>query len=531
MPTIFNSTQNNKKRLQFGTARRDIFMSFCILSACSFIGLVFFFFRLSEANIISIYILGILLIASITSSWIYGAAASIIGVFLFNCLYAEPIFNFYVYDWQYVITIFVMLIASLIVNYVMTLFRRHLDSEKLENQRLDILFETNQHLQQAREENDIFHVALIQLHQMFGRTILLFPLEDNRLLQPMIKSSEKNADFFPEDWGLNEQIWRQFIHSDTEAKNSLVRAFNGKKAIFFQVRVAKEVFAVAGIIADSDKSIMGFERKLVLAILDEVALSLEKHRLHLCNERIAREAEAERTRANLLRTISHDLRTPLTSISGNADILLSNGDQIQPDLRRQLYQNIHSDSEWLINLVENLLFVTRIDNGAMSIHAEPEVLQEILPEALNCIANLGKEHNISLELPDELLVVKIEARLFMQVIINIVHNAIKYSPAGSDIKIRAFQHSSQAIVEVEDTGCGINDEDKLKVFEMFYTANKKSGDSRRGIGLGLSLCQSIVRAHGSAIHIADNAPNGTVVSFALHLEETGLEHEYPGNRG
>jgi len=238
---IFKTVQRND-RLKAGFTWRDVFISICVLAACSFIGLLFFLWNLSEANIISIYILGILLIASLTSHWKYGAISSVVGVILFNCLYADPIFNFYVYDMQYAITMAVMLIASLITNYVMTLFRYQLD--------------------------------------------------------------------------------------------------------------------------------------------------------------IAHEAEAERLRANLLRAVSHDLRTPLTSISGNADILLNNGDQIKPDLRKQLYKDIYDDSEWLINLVENLLFVTRIENGVMSIHTEPEVLQEIIPEALACFAKRAKEHNISLEMPE-----------------------------------------------------------------------------------------------------------------------------------
>jgi two-component system sensor histidine kinase KdpD len=117
----------------------------------------------------------------------------------------------------------------------------------------------------------------------------------------------------------------------------------------------------------------------------------------------------------------------------------------------------------------------------------------------------------------------------MQVIINIVDNAIKYTPAGSDIRIKAFQRDSQAVVEVADTGNGISDDDKQKVFEMFYTTNIKSGDSRRGIGLGLPLCQSIVHAHGGTIHIADNVPTGVVVSFTLQAEEAQIESEHTGH--
>ncbi|MDR1243555.1 MAG: DUF4118 domain-containing protein [Deltaproteobacteria bacterium] len=517
-----------KNRLKADTTWRDAFMSVFILGVCSLIGFLLHSLRLSEANIISIYIIGILLISSIASSWTYGVLASVSGVLLFNCLYADPIFNFRVYDLQYSITTVVMLIASLIANYVMTLFRSQLDREMLETRRLDILLETSQHLQQAQNMDDLYHVALTQLHQMLEHTILIFPVSDGRLLQPMVKSSENDADFVSEDFWPDKNTLERFV-AGNEEKSTLIGIKNGKKAVCFKIMSGKTIFAVTCIIVDHNKRIAGFEYNVVLAMLDEIALSLEKYNLHLFNERIAQDAKAERLRANLLRSISHDLRTPLTSISGNADILLSNADKIEPELRRQLYQNIYSDSEWLINLVENLLFVTRIDNGVMTINTEYEVLQEIIQESLNCVARRAKGHNIYLEMPDELLIVKIDARLLVQVLVNIVDNAVKYTPAGSDIRIKAFQRDAQAIVEVADTGSGIRDGDKQKVFEMFYTSNKKSGDSRRGIGLGLPLCQSIVRAHGGTIHITDNVPNGAVVSFALHSEEAGIESEYTGS--
>jgi Osmosensitive K+ channel histidine kinase len=510
---------HTKSQLRARSAWRDVLISVAILAACSLIGFVFYSFQLSEANIISIYIIGILLIASITSSWIYGTASSICGVLLFNFLYADPIFNFYVYDLQYSITTVVMLVASLITNYIMVRFCSQLDREKLEIRRLDILLETSQELQLAQNEDDIFNVALLQLYQMFERSIVIFPVSQGVMQTPRIKLSEYEADFSFDVFGLDNSLLQEFIHAENEGKSICIRLASGKKAVCFKLMSAESLFAVICIIVDSGKDIVGFEYNLVLAMLDDIALFLEKHHLHLFNERIAREAEAERLRTNLLRTISHDLRTPLTSISGNADILLSNENQIGPELRKQLYQNIYSDSEWLINLVENLLFITRIDNGVMSINTEYEILQEIIHEALHCTAKRTKGHNLSIEMPDELLMVKTDVRLFIQVIVNILDNAIKYTPAGSDIAIRAFRQDSLAVVEIADTGCGIRDEDKLKVFEMFYTTNKQSSDSRRGIGLGLPLCRSIIHAHGGTIHIADNVPNGVIVHVALRLEE------------
>ncbi|SBV96741.1 Putative histidine kinase KdpD (fragment) [uncultured delta proteobacterium] len=524
---IVKTLQKNP-RIKADTTWRDAFMSVFILGVCSLIGLLFHSLRLSEANIISIYIIGILLISSIASSWAYGVMASVSGVLLFNFLYADPTFNFRVYDLQYSITTTVMLVASLIANYVMTLFRSQLDREILEIHRLDILLETSQHLQQAQNIDDIFTVALTQLHQMFARAVFIFPLADGALQRPRSKVAEGNPNLSPEAIGLDIAALEEFVATDNEKKSTVLHLNADNKAICFKLISGEAVVAAICIIVNSAKRTGGFEYNLVLAMLDEIALSVEKYNLQVFNERIAQEAEAERLRANLLRSISHDLRTPLTSISGNADILLSSADQIEPELRRQLYQNIYSDAEWLMNLVENLLFVTRIDNGVMTINTEYEVLQEIIQESLRYMAKRAKDHTIHLEMPEEILLVKMDARLIMQVIINIVDNAVKYTPAGSDIRIRALRRGSRAVVEVADTGNGISDDEKQKVFEMFYTTNKNSSDSRRGIGLGLPLCRSIVRAHGGEVRIADNVPHGAIVSFSLQLEEVCVESEYLG---
>ena len=527
MYKIFNTVKNTG-HFKPGIMRYDILISIGILIACSLIGFVFYYFSLSEANIISIYVLGILLIASLTSSWLYGAISSIAGVLLFNCLFAEPRFTLFVFDWQYSITTIVMLIASMITNYVMTLFRRQLDREILEARRLEILLETSHHLQQTQDMDDVFDVTITQLRQMFGRNVLLIPLSDGKLSQPITEDSKEELHLFDEDL-VDQGALAQFLRSEIETEIPLTQINGEKKLVLFKILVNKTVFAIAGFVVEASESIAGFERNMILAVLNEVELSLEKHRLHLFNEHIAHEAETERLRTNILRTISHDLRTPLTSISGNADILLSSGERIEPKLRKLLYKDIYDDSEWLIKLVENLLFITRIENGVMSINTEQEVLQEIIPEAFRHLTKRSKAHNISLEMPEDLLVVNIEARLIMQVIINLVDNAIKYSPAGSDIKIRVIRRGAQAVVEVVDTGYGIDDKDKQKVFEIFNTTGNKSGDSRRGVGLGLSLCRAIVHAHGGDIHIADNAPCGAIVGFALNLEEVNLEKEHIGN--
>ena len=235
-------------------------------------------------------------------------------------------------------------------------------------------------------------------------------------------------------------------------------------------------------------------------------------------------AQKEQLRANLLRSISHDLRTPLTSISGNASNLLSNGEKFDADTKKQLYSDIYDDSMWLINLVENLLSVTRIEEGRLNINLSTELLDEIITEALHHISRKKVEHKISFQASEEFILVKVDARLIMQVIINIVDNAIKYTQKDSEIVITTRKQNHRAVVCIADNGGGISDDVKPYIFDMFYSGAKGIADSRRSLGLGLSLCKSIITAHGGEIEVSDNRPHGAVFTFSLPIEEVDL-HE------
>ena len=230
-------------------------------------------------------------------------------------------------------------------------------------------------------------------------------------------------------------------------------------------------------------------------------------------------ARQEALRADLLRSISHDLRTPLTSISGNAAILMERGEALTADKRRSLAGAVYDDAQWLINLVENLLSITRIENGTIRLNRQPELLDDIFQEALAHLDRAAERHHIAVELPDDLLMAEMDARLIVQVLINLLNNAIKYTPEGSRITLSARAEGGMVRVSVADDGPGIREDAKPKLFQMFYTEGKAGGDSRRGLGLGLALCRSIVNAHGGTIGVADNPPHGSCFTFTLPVSE------------
>jgi K+-sensing histidine kinase KdpD len=262
---------------------------------------------------------------------------------------------------------------------------------------------------------------------------------------------------------------------------------------------------------------------LIVSIIT-VTLAIQNIRNIEEKERAALLAKNEQLRADLLRAISHDLRTPLTSISGNAANLLANDTKLEEDARHQIFLDIYDDSIWLINLVENLLSITRIEDGRMNLRLSTELVGEVIEEALRHTNRQSDEHTIRMDLPDELLLARMDARLIVQVLINLVDNAVKYTPAGSTITVSAREQDGFAAISVLDDGPGIAPEIRPHVFEMFYTGEHKVADSRRSLGLGLALCKAIVDAHGGTITLADNPPHGCNFTFTVPLGEVTL-HE------
>ncbi len=262
---------------------------------------------------------------------------------------------------------------------------------------------------------------------------------------------------------------------------------------------------------------------LIVSIVT-VTLSIQNMRNIEEKERAALLAKNEQLRADLLRAISHDLRTPLTSISGNAANLLANDATLDPETRQQIFSDIYDDSIWLINLVENLLSITRIEDGRMNLHLSTELVSEVVEEALRHTRRSAGSHHIRTDLPDDLLLARMDARLIVQVLINLIDNAVKYTPPGSTITLSARRQDGFAALCVADDGPGIADERKTHIFEMFYTGEHAVADSRRSLGLGLALCKAIVDAHGGRITLTDNTPHGCVFTFTVPLGEVTL-HE------
>lgn len=236
------------------------------------------------------------------------------------------------------------------------------------------------------------------------------------------------------------------------------------------------------------------------------------------SEAIKAEGEKERMRANLLRAVSHDLRTPLTTIYGSAAALIDNGDSLSEEQRRKMLESIKEDSDWLVRMVENLLSVTRIDGGRVKIIKNPTVLDELIDSALSKFRKRCPTQTVEVDIPDDIVVIPMDALLIEQVIVNLLDNAVRHAEGFTRLELRVGTGEGRAVFEVEDDGCGIPSERLAKLFEGYYDASEGIADSGRDAGIGLAVCSAIIRAHGGAI-TAENLPTGgALFRFTLEME-------------
>ncbi|MEK3715082.1 sensor histidine kinase [Paenibacillus sp. FSL R7-0333] len=495
-----------------------------ILLVCTIIGLWFKVLGFSEANIITVYILGVLLDAMVTKGRLYSAVTSILSVLVFNYFFTEPYFSLQAYDSGYPVTFLVMLAASFITSTLTLRVKEQARESAQKAYRTEVLLETSRKLQQAKDTPAILSETALQMLKLLDRSIIIYEVVDDGLSEPLLYNKDGSTIDAQKAKLEAEREVAEWVLRNNKRAGASTDTFSAAQCLYHAVRSGDTVFAVAGIVMQQEEPLEVFESSLMIAMLGECALALEKDKLNELQKESSLQIRQEQLRANLLRGISHDLRTPLTSISGNAGILIGNSAVLSEEQKQELYSDIYDDSIWLINLVENLLSITRIDNGALHLNFQAELLEEVIAEALLHVNRNKEDHVIRVVLEEELLMARMDSRLIIQVIINLVDNAIKYSGSGSHITLSARQEKGLVVVEVADDGPGISPEAKAKVFEMFYTADNVRGDGRRGLGLGLALCKSIIHAHGGHIEVQDHAPQGTVFRFTLLAEEVNV-HE------
>lgn len=488
----------------------DVLKTLGLLTAATLGGLVFTKLGFSTANVIILYILAVLGIAVTTAGRSYSLASAVLSVFVFNFLFTVPLHSLSAEPSE-IATFVVMFIAAIIISSLTTQIKRQARLKAQHSYRTEILLETSQRMQKAESEEQILSLAATQLGKLSGRGVMIFPVTDGALGEPMLFPSVEGEDFSPYLESSELAAAREALATG-HGTGCGTQRFSDAKGLYMAIRSTEGVLAVACFAVNGQPERESYSRSLTVAILDECGIMLENERYKLTKREMEEKARAQELRANLLRSISHDLRTPLTGISGSASLLLTG--KMSEVQRTELLKAIRDDSEWLITLVENLLCITRIEGKDKLTELEPELVGEVIADAMTHIDRSSAQHKVMTLIADDYLMAYMDARLIEQVLINLVNNAVKYTPAGSTICVSAESSDGSVLVSVSDNGPGIADASKDKIFDMFYT-EARIGDSRRGLGLGLALCKSIVTAHGGKISVSDAEPHGAVFTFSL----------------
>ena len=499
---------------------RELLLTLGILTAATAIGWLFLRLGFTDANIITLYLLGVLFTSVLTSGYTCGILASILSVILFNYFLTEPHLSLLAYGSGYPVTFVIMLGASILTGTLAAKLKAHAQLSAHDAFRTKLLFDTNQQLQKAQSEEDAYQTTAVQLQRLLERDILVYPAENGQLGTGLFYAADGSpACSVPPAQRESEVV--EWTWQNRKRAGATTAQFPRAKYLYLAIRTQQQAYGVIGI-SIAGKPLDAFESSITLSILGECALTLDNLRNAREKEEAAVLAKNEQLRANLLRSISHDLRTPLTSISGNADTLLHSYNVLDEQTRKQIFTDIYDDAQWLTGLVENLLSITKIADGSVKLRLSDQVVDDIVSEALRHIDRRSAEHHITVDCGDEPLLVRVDAGLIVQVLINLVNNAVKYTPAGSNIRITAIPRENMAEICVSDNGPGIPDELKERVFEMFFTGGNPIGDSRRSLGLGLTLCQAIIHAHNGEMTLKENSPHGCIFSFTVPLSEVNL---------
>ncbi len=258
---------------------------------------------------------------------------------------------------------------------------------------------------------------------------------------------------------------------------------------------------------------------LIISIMTSV-LTTELKR----QEKMRVETEKEKMRANLLRAISHDLRTPLTTIYGASSAMCENATELTKEQMRELADGIKEDSQWLIGMVENLLSVTKIDSGEVNLIKTPVVLEELVDSVIVRFKKRYPKQEVQIEIPDDFINIPMDAVLMTQVLVNMLENAVQHAKGMTTLILRVYTKGEDAVFEIIDDGCGIPKERLNRIFTGYFeTGNLPADNQKRNMGIGLSVCASVIKAHDGEIMVENLKEGGCCFRFTLKMEEDVYE--------
>ncbi|MBE6904802.1 MAG: DUF4118 domain-containing protein [Ruminococcaceae bacterium] len=489
---------------------------FLCIAAVTGVGWLFRYLRFPETNIVVVYILSVLLTARLTRGYAYGIASSVIATGAFNYFFTEPYFTLSVNDPTYLITFAIMTFTAIITSALTSKVKQNALKAQEQEMEASALYRLTNRLTDAADISDIASITIRTISDIMDCRAACLCFDENGYPEQSF-IQQRNA---------NEQV-RRNVDDSAAIKHrieNLRTAYDlGTEFYDWPIYGRDAILGILRIPKDTAVKMSEAQMRLLRSMIESTALAMDRFRS--AQERIkSREAIVqERYRGNLLRAISHDLRTPLSGIMGTSEMLMGMTDK--KDNRYALAEGIYKDANWLHSLVENILSLTRLNDGKLVLNKQMEAVEEVIGVAVAAIGKRTPEREIAVHIPDDVMLVPMDAKLIEQVLVNLLDNAVKHTPMEKEISINVNEDREKnlAVFSVIDRGSGIAAADLPHIFQMFYTTHGKEPDAQRGVGLGLAICESIVTAHGGTIE-ARNRGDGIGAEFIFTLPMEVYDH-------
>jgi two-component system, OmpR family, sensor histidine kinase KdpD len=451
------------------------------------------YIHIGDQNLMLIYIFFILLVARTTSGYFWSSLASILSVLSFNWFFVEPLYSLTVYKQGYPITLLIMCLVAILISNLMVRLKKQAESSMEKEHQMELLYELNKQYVLADNRNQILDISATYLSRLLEREVILFDsqakVESVHCIsgKPSILSTKDEAAV---------AFWT--AKNQKEAGNG-TDTLIGAKGFYLPIIASGRTLAVLGIERNAGLDLENNQLNYLKLVLTQLAVILEQTELKNEKERVEMENEREKVRSNLLRAVSHDLRTPLTVISGIAETLGNSAD-LKEITRQKLLKDIQDESQWLIRMVENLLSITRINMDTMKVNKTAEPIEEIIEAVYQHLKKVYPEGQVEISLPSEVTFIQADPILIEQALFNIVENAFRHGEEKQPVKLTVYQKNDQTVFEIENDG-----EIPLKQFEKIQTNLSSTSevpvDSKNGLGIGLSIVKTIIHAHNGKMEM------------------------------
>lgn len=476
--------------------------SMCVVPVL--IGFLFIQYDQSIINIIMIYLLCSVLTARFTTGIKYALIVAFAGIVSLNFFFVKPYFAFTVYDLSFVVTFTVIFAVTALTSMITAQARTNEMKAVRREEDANILYNLASDLSSTANRSEIIEKGLLCLNRILHCTCSYASLDaDGNICGFYITVSEDGKVSTRQICGIPK--------TKTETGAQMIK---GPLSYQWPIQGFKGLHGYIEIPAEKAKELSASDLSFTGAVADTLSIALGRLINLEDEQRVLQEAEQERYKANLLRSISHDIRNPLTGIMGTAQLIMDEAAD-QPEIHK-LAATIRKQSSWLLELVANILSLTRLQNGSVTLNKEVEIVEDVIAEAISQVKVRTPGRTVNFEPPADVIAARMDPKLIQQVVINLIDNAFKHTRPADEVWVELTQPQTPdwVSIAVHDRGEGLTEEAKKKIFEIFYTTHDKDADAKKGYGLGLPICDSIMKAHGGYIQ-ADNNPDGKGAVFTV----------------